>query len=196
MDSYCFNYSRLSIIVLSFILSFYVVLIIYFLSIKPVISFDIISSDDLFNFESQKNIQEIEEDIFINKNDDIWSIEIPKLNLKANIAEGTESNILDNYVGHFSETQITNGNIGLAAHNRGYNVNYFENIKELEIGDEIIYRYQNITKKYAVKTREIIKETDWNFLENTNDNRLTLITCVENMPEYRRCIQAIEKKEE
>ena len=28
----------------------------------------------------------------------------------------------------------------------------------------------------------------------TEENRITLITCVENEPEYRRCIQGIEKE--
>ena len=47
-----------------------------------------------------------------------WYIEIPIINLKANIKEGTEKETLDDYVGHFEETQKENGNIGLAAHNR------------------------------------------------------------------------------
>ena len=59
-----------------------------------------------------------------------WYIEIPIINLKANIKEGTEKETLDDYVGHFEETQKENGNIGLAAHNRGYKNNYFENIKK------------------------------------------------------------------
>ena len=33
-------------------------------------------------------------------------------------------------------------------------------------------------------------------LKNTDENKITLITCLENEPEYRRCIQAIEKKED
>ena len=31
------------------------------------------------------------------------------------------------------------------------------------------------------------------FLEKTEENTITLITCVENEPEYRRCVQAIEE---
>lgn len=123
-----------------------------------------------------------------------WKIEIPKINLIADIAEGTTEEILNAYVGHFSETQKINGNIGLAAHNRGYKVNYFNRLKELEIDDEIIYTYSNVCKKYKVISKSIIKDTEWNFLNNTSDNRITLITCVEDKPEYRRCIQAIEEK--
>ena len=40
--------------------------------------------------------------------------------------------------------------------------------------------------------QEIISEEDWSYLKETEDNRITLITCVENQPKYRRCIQAIE----
>lgn len=121
-----------------------------------------------------------------------WQIEIPQIDLKAEIAEGTSKDIMDVYVGHFEDTAKDKGNIGLAAHNRGYKVNYFQNLKKLKEGDEILYTYKGKKRKYVVKIHKIIKDTDWTFLENTNDNRITLITCVENEPEYRRCIQAIE----
>ncbi len=128
---------------------------------------------------SQESQQEIEE----------WYMEIPIINLKANIKEGTEKETLDDYVGHFEETQKENGNIGLAAHNRGYKNNYFENIKKLKEDDSIFYNYKGKIKEYKVEKIFIIKDTDWNCLENTEKNIITLITCVENQPEYRRCIQ-------
>ena len=76
----------------------------------------------------------------------------------------------------------------------GYPVNYFARIKELEIGDEIIYKVNNETRNYIVKTIKIIEETDWSYLKETKDNRITLITCVENRPTKRLCIQAIIKE--
>lgn len=127
---------------------------------------------------------------------EIWQIEIPKISLIANIAEGTTKEILGQYVGHFKETQKENGNIGLAAHNRGYEVNYFQNLKLLKEGDEIKYKHNEFEKIYEVEKCRIIKDTDWEYLENTEENMLTLITCVENEPEYRRCVQAVEKEEE
>ena len=139
-----------------------------------------IQSNSLNNqTNSQESQQEIEE----------WYIEIPIINLKANIKEGTEKETLDDYVGHFEETQKENGNIGLAAHNRGYKNNYFENIKKLKEDDSIFYNYKGKIKEYKVEKIFIIKDTDWNCLENTEKNIITLITCVENQPEYRRCIQ-------
>lgn len=124
-----------------------------------------------------------------------WEIEIPKISLKATIAEGTTKETLNQYVGHFEQTQKEEGNIGLAAHNRGYEVNYFQNLKLLQKGDEIKYIHNQFEKIYEVEKCRIIKDTEWEYLEDTEDNRLTLITCVEHQPEYRRCIQAVEKEE-
>lgn len=123
-----------------------------------------------------------------------WSLEIPIISLKANISEGTTKEVMDTYIGHFEESPRDNGNICLAAHNRGYENNYFANLKKLKKGDEIIYRYKNVEKRYIVQKHEIIKDTDWTNLENTEENMLTLITCVENEPEFRRCVQAEELK--
>ena len=126
----------------------------------------------------------------------IWQIEIPKINLKAPISEGTSQEIMLNYVGHFENTSIWNGNIGLAAHNRGYPINYFAKLKELKIGDLIIYRTNNGTKKYKIKLIKIIEDTDWSYLGTTKENKITLITCVENKPTKRLCVQGLEIKEE
>ena len=49
---------------------------------------------------------------------DIWQIEVPAIHLIAPIAEGTTQEVMREYVGHFEETSLWKGNIGLAAHNR------------------------------------------------------------------------------
>lgn len=121
-----------------------------------------------------------------------WYLEIPSINLKANISEGTSKAVMDDYIGHFEDTPKLNGNIGLAAHNRGYKNNYFSDIKILNEGEIIYYYYKGKSKKYEVKDNFIISDTDWTSLENTEENMITLITCVENEPNYRRCVQAKE----
>lgn len=123
-----------------------------------------------------------------------WKLEIPKINLDAKIVEGTTDEILNKYIGHFEETGVLNGNIALAAHNRGYDFNYFERLKELNIEDKVYYTYGDIKKEYVVYSKEIIKDTNVEVLDEYQDgkNILTLITCVENMPELRRCIRCIE----
>ena len=125
-----------------------------------------------------------------------WYIQIDKVSLKAPIQEGTTKEILDDYVGHFEESSKDLGNICLAAHNRGYKNNYFSRLKELQEGDEIKYTYNDIERTYIVTKHEIIKNTDWSNLKPTEENTITLITCVENEPEYRRCIQGMEKSTE
>lgn len=155
-------------------------------------------NSDISNILNQKLINNNEKDNS-NKSENAilnWYIEIPCINLKAEIAEGTSKEVMEKYIGHFEETKKTDGNIGLAAHNRGYEKNYFSDIKKLKEGDKIFYKYQNFTKEYEVISNFIIKDTDWTNLLNTEDNRITLITCVENEPEYRRCIQGICKKSE
>lgn len=122
----------------------------------------------------------------------IWQIEIPKINLVAPIAEGTSANIMNEYVGHFEETPKNKGNIGLAAHNRGYKINYFQNLKLLQKGDLIIYTYNGEISKYSVNELGIIKDIDWSKLESSSQDKLTLITCLEDEPEYRRYIQAVK----
>ena len=124
-----------------------------------------------------------------------WKIEIPSISLTAPILEGTNQEILKKYVGHFELTTRTEGNVGLAAHNRGYSSSYFENLKNLKGGEEIIYTYNDFTKVYVVNKNIKISDTDWSHLENSNENKITLITCMENEPEYRRCVQATEKEE-
>lgn len=121
-----------------------------------------------------------------------WKVVIPSIGLEAKIAEGTSSEVMDQYVGHFENTSKWNGNIALAAHNRGYPVNYFANLKKMKKGEIIEYYWNGEKRKYQVETITKIQDTDWTYLANTRDNRITLITCVENEPAYRRCVQAIE----
>lgn len=138
--------------------------------------------------ELNKEEQKIKE----TKEQSDWYLEIPSINLKADIKEGTTKEIMDDFIGHFEETSKNLGNVGLAAHNRGYKNNYFENLKKLKEGDSIYYQYKENRREYIVTIHEIIKDTDWSYLEETEENTITLITCVENQPEYRRCIKAIE----
>lgn len=149
---------------------------------------------------SEENITEpIEENVELNQKtieESEWTLKIQKINLEAKINEGTTKEVMDEYIGHFEETPKEVGNIGLAAHNRGYKNNYFENLKKLQIGDEITYIYKGKEKNYKVSKISIIKDTDWSMLENTEENELTLITCVENEPEYRRCVKAEEIRKE
>lgn len=118
-----------------------------------------------------------------------WNIKIPAINLIAPINDGIEFETLNQYVGHFKFSGYVLGNISLAAHNRGYPVNYFENLKDLKVGNEIIYEYKDLELVYKISNIKIINDTNVEVVKNTKENKITLITCVENEPEKRRCIQ-------
>ena len=121
-----------------------------------------------------------------------WRIKIPVLGLDAPISQGTSSEELRRTVGHFEETDKWDGNVALAAHNRGYKCNFFQEIRKLKDGDTIVYSTDKGQRQYKVVLNKVIKETDWTYIQNTKDNRLTLITCEMNKREYRRCVQAVE----
>jgi len=145
--------------------------------------------EDVIN-DSDKDIEQEE----IIDNSIIGTLTIPKINLRnINICESVELETLSHSIGHFQNTNLYNGNVGLASHNAGTKANHFANINKLEIGDEIYYKTKYGTKKYLVDNITQIDSSDWSKLEQTQDNRITLITCISGKPNLRLCVQGIEK---
>ena len=149
------------------------------------------TSEQLGNTEDVE--QEVTEDDGFEE-DLIGSLKIEKINLNGTVKEGSTNEILRDYIGHIEETAKYDGNVGLAAHNRGNKYSYFARINELEPGDEIVYTTKYGERKYIVDTKKEILETDWSKLEGTTDNRLTLITCIKNKVNQRLCVQAVQEK--
>lgn len=202
-----FNYSKRNLIIISFISSIVILVFINYIlknfneNQKKKENFNLIQktnqiiSNTNVNKDEEKNKECEKEQIVKNQyNKNNWRILIPKINLDAPILEGTNKENLRRGVGHFEQTDKWDGNVCLAAHNRGYKYNFFQEIKRLEIGDTIEYHNKKRIRTYSVTWKGKIKETDLSYLRDTNDNKLTLITCAENMPEYRLCIQAYEIK--
>ena len=119
---------------------------------------------------------------------------IEKIGLKAKVKEGSTQDILMKYIGQMPETAKYEGNIGLAAHNRGTKYSYFARLNELEKGDKIVYKTKFYERTYIVTKKVVIYDTDWSYLQTTKDNRITMITCIANKPNQRLCIQAVEEK--
>ena len=77
--------------------------------------------DKIICNETSNNIVEVSpkvENYKLAKLNTTWQIEIPCINLVAPIKEGTTQEVLLTSVGHFENTNIFEGNVGLAAHNR------------------------------------------------------------------------------
>lgn len=136
--------------------------------------------------------------ITYDKAEDVWDdsvlgiLNIEKIGLNATVKEGTDEETLENYIGNIEETATYDGNIGLAAHNRGHKNSYFARVNELKEGDIIKYKTKFYDRTYIVDNIQVIYETDWSLLESTEENKLTLITCIAGKKEQRLCVQAVE----
>lgn len=140
------------------------------------------------------------ENIIYEEVENVWNEEvlgiltIEKIGLKATVREGTSNEVLNKYIGHIEDTANYDGNIGLASHNRGGDFAFFARINELEKGDILTYKTKFYSRKYKVDNIQAIYETDWNMLQPTKENKLTLITCITNKRNQRLCVQATEIK--
>lgn len=156
-----------------------------------------------FNFNSQKlspkvldldNISLYNKDIVYIK-DKEWSLSIPKINLyDIPIKDSVEDDVLESYIGHFPTSSYYDGNVCLAAHNFGFSNNHFKNLYLLNYDDEIKYNYYGNVKIYKVKNKIVINDNELNVLNNTTNNKITLITCISGSPSKRLCIEAYCKE--
>lgn len=141
-----------------------------------------------------ENIKLYNDDKFFIQNKE-WSLTIPSLNLyNIPIIDSIEDDILKDYIGHFPISSYLNGNICLAAHNSGFDHNYFQYINTLKIDDEIIYNYNNYQNTYLVNKVYQIPNNDFSFVSLDDTEKITLITCVSDSPNLRLCVEAILKE--
>ena len=125
------------------------------------------------------------------KNGSLGKIEIPTLGLSVRIYQGTDSKTLAKGIGHFEDTSIWEGNVCLAAHNRGAN-SYFGQLHTLDIGDRIKLTTKLGTRTYKVTDIFKVSEADRSGLADSGENMLTLYTCVRNQRDQRWCVIAAE----
>ncbi len=176
------NFKKSNVNILSFFISSIIFLIIISIINYPKTSNINNSSINITN-SLDEEIKEIEK----------WTIEIKSLGLKANINEIDGETPTDDYVGHFKDTSILGDNIALIAFNYGKTKNYFANLKDLKVGDEIIYTVNNKIKKYKVNFNKIIeKESLKIILENNNNNSIKLFTYVKDLSNNLRYVYAQE----
>ena len=95
-------------------------------------------------------------------------------------------------IAHYKTTSAWSGNIGLCAHNGTASYCWFHDLDKLEKGDMVTYQTALGTRTYAVSEIREIDETDWSMLGRTEDNRLTMTTCIDAKPDKRLVVQAVE----
>lgn len=127
------------------------------------------------------------------KDGSIGTLKISKLGISVKVWEGETTTSMAKGLGHYSSTSAWDGNVGVCGHNRGakYNIG---TIKDLVAGDTITYTTMYGTRTYQVTSVKTIANNDWSYLQSTADNRITITTCLEDHPESRVCVQAVEVK--
>lgn len=121
----------------------------------------------------------------------LGTLSIPAIGLTVKVVQGTDSAALSKGAGHFPDTSIWDGNVCLAAHNRGVN-SYFGKIHTLNIGDSIVLTTKEGTRTYSVTSVEKVSETDISGTAAASGNQITLYTCVKNERDYRWCVKGDE----
>ena len=168
---------------------------------------DILNTNDTLNIgdalDNQNNEKIKNEEIKLTKevkkeftDSIVGYLTIEKIGIKEQVVkEGVSLDVINYNIGHFTNTSIFNGNIGLAAHNGGVeNASFFKDIHTLEPLDKIIYETKYGKRTYEVKSKITIDSYDWSYLGKEDKNVLTLITCITGKRNERLCVRAEEIK--
>lgn len=126
----------------------------------------------------------------------IGVLSISKIGLSVKVYESDDQmEDMDKGASHFKSTSAWDGNIALSGHNRtasGYGA-YFQDLYKLSAGDTLVYKTALGEREYRVTTVKTIGDEDWSYLSRTPDNRLTLITCVNDNAAKRLLVQCVQQ---
>lgn len=102
-------------------------------------------------------------------------LEIPRLHLTVPVLEGVGNAELDAGAGHFPETAALgdHGNCALAAHRD----THFRKLAQIETGDRVVVQVPGRSLRYHVVSTEVVDPGAVGVLDETADDRLTLVTC-------------------
>lgn len=113
----------------------------------------------------------------------IGILEIPKIKLKRGIVDkNSSSNNVNRNIYTVKETTFPderiNSHVVLAAHSGNSYVSFFNNLKKLDMKDNVYMYYKGTKYIYEVSDRYEIKKTGKAELKLTNTSDITLITCI------------------
>lgn len=121
----------------------------------------------------------------------LGTLQIPAIGLTVRVFEGTDSAALLRGAGHFTGTSIWDGNVVVAAHNRGVR-NDFGKIHTLRTGDTITLTTKLGIRTYSVTSVTKVLYTDTSGLAPGCEDTITLYTCVQDQPAYRWCVKGVK----
>ena len=186
------NFNKLNVNILSVLISSIIFISIFFIikySIKNETKYEKLTFSKENNetniISEPNNISEIKK----------WTLQIKAINLEANIMQMDNDTPDDNYIGHFKDSNIMGNNIALIAYNYGKKNNYFANIKEIGLGEEIVYTVNETKRTYKVISNKIIEKTSLKSIIKVNNNYeqyLKLFTYIKDLDSKIRYICAKE----
>lgn len=138
-----------------------------------------------FGILSVYGYKKISREIYLRRllNDNI-NFEIPRLDIKVPVLEGTDSKKLQVSAGHFEGTGgLGKGNYCICGHNSTIYAEIFNDLDQIKIGDEmyLVDTDQNRTRyKYVVTEYKTVEPGDTWVLNDFGDDRLTVISCTDD----------------
>ena len=129
--------------------------------------------------EEQTSISKYDESI-LKEGGVICIIEIPGLDIRYPVMEGTTSKVLNAGIGHIEETAGIgeSGNCVLCGHNGSRYGTFFTPLSQISIGDEVMITDKNGLKHiYEVTETEVVNPYDNSIKTQGDEKELTLFTC-------------------
>jgi sortase A len=128
-----------------------------------------------FRLWSEKRIRAYWASLATNVSPPFGVLEIPALQLRVPVLQGTDELTLDRAVGHIPGTASLGepGNIGIAGHRDGF----FRGLKDVHVGETIDLYTQQGRSHYVVDEIQIVSPDDVSVLAPRVKPSLTLVTC-------------------
>lgn len=119
-------------------------------------------------------------------------LRLDRLKIKVSVVEGIEKASLKLSAGHFSESALPGeGNFAIAGHSSREYVCLFNDLHEAVIGDLIVVTTRDYIHTYLVSEILTVEPEQVEYLRQTNESVLTIITCTNDGRE-RLMIRGIE----
>jgi len=129
--------------------------------------------------EEQTSISK-EDEAILKEGGVIGIIEIPGLDIRYPVMEGTTSKVLNAGIGHIEETAGIgeSGNCVLCGHNGSRYGTFFTPLSQISIGEEVMITDKNGLKHiYEVTEPEVVNPYDNSIKTQGDEKELTLFTC-------------------
>ncbi len=112
------------------------------------------------------------------------NFEIPELDIKVPVLEGTDSKSLQVSAGHFENTgSLGKGNYCICGHNSTIYAEIFNDLDKIKTGDEMILVDKDKERTrytYVVTEYKIVDPKDTWVLNDFGDDRITVISCTDD----------------